>query len=324
MSVFLIDNLVALVSGSIVVVVTAITLIKILMVNPNKFLAVNTLLLFVSNVADVGICITGYNLYNEKWKDSGNYSVFFVRPILAGVMFLTFNVSHFFIAWQYKELSQQVPLLFDGKQDQFDPNKNRSLYWFLLLTNFVSPVVAAVFYYFVLRGIFNPNYQATGFEVAAFEISCAIVTLAATVSGWILVRSVYRIRAFYKSRGQVESMDTKRTVVHATAFGLIIPSFLIAFGLLIAWVADETSASYRKFQTATTVGFLLSDVSEILLCVIFWHLSRKEPELTETADSSDIPRVSEFDEEAELMARIWNSFNRNESRDTEQTSASLA
>jgi hypothetical protein len=67
------------------------------------------------------------------------------------------------------------------------------------------------------------------------------MTLAAVICGVILIMSVYRIRAFYASRGQVESMDTKRTVVHATAFGLIIPPYLIAFCLLMIWVAHRTT-----------------------------------------------------------------------------------
>jgi hypothetical protein len=71
-------------------------------------------------------------------------------------------------------------------------------------------------------------------------------------------------------------------------------------------------------MTAATVAFILSDTSEVLLCWIFWHLSHKEEsDLDASTDSNDVPQVAEFDEEADLMARIWNSFNRQERKDSE-------
>ena len=55
---------------------------------------------------------------------------------------------------------------------------------------------------------------------------------------------------------------------------------------------------------------ILSFFAQLLLCVIFWQLGTVQPVVIPD-DDEDIHgtvQVEEFDEEAELQARIWNRF----------------
>jgi len=53
-------------------------------------------------------------------------------------------------------------------------------------------------------------------------------------------------------------------------------------------------------------------ISQCLLCVTF--IVMNTPELETETESGEI-LVEEFDEDAELQARIWNAFMRNQTHD---------
>lgn len=53
-------------------------------------------------------------------------------------------------------------------------------------------------------------------------------------------------------------------------------------------------------------------ISQCLLCVTF--IVMNTPELERETEAGEI-RVEEFDEDAELQARIWNAFMRNQTHD---------
>jgi len=58
---------------------------------------------------------------------------------------------------------------------------------------------------------------------------------------------------------------------------------------------------------------ITSFLSQCLLCAIFWQLSTPleiDEDTTETETEFVEVHVEEFDEEAELQARIWNNFLR--------------
>ena len=56
---------------------------------------------------------------------------------------------------------------------------------------------------------------------------------------------------------------------------------------------------------------IISFFAQCLLCVIFWQLGTKvEVDETDGETSYGEVQVEEFDEEAELQARIWNGFTR--------------
>ena len=78
-------------------------------------------------------------------------------------------------------------------------------------------------------------------------------------------------------------------------------------------------------QICTFFYILLYWISQILLCVIFWDLGMGENiELTGDDEESQFDEIKEeaFDEDADLQARIWNRFQR-EDRGSVQSSMRL-
>ena len=77
--------------------------------------------------------------------------------------------------------------------------------------------------------------------------------------------------------------------------------------ILFYIMPDKFTSTYNAVWLIST---FVSTIALILLAMIFWDLA--SPAEEETRESVSSIQVDDFDEEAELQARIWNSFNRYE------------
>ena len=110
-------------------------------------------------------------------------------------------------------------------------------------------------------------------------------------------------------------MDTAALCRHATCYSIYLVATLTYFTSYTWWAFSERQAIFAFAQVASIFYWSGSMVSEILLCYIFWDVLSEQvgDDQTEADTASDrnstvAVELEEFDEEAELNAKIWNNF----------------
>jgi hypothetical protein len=142
--------------------------------------------------------------------------------------------------------------------------------------------------------------------------NCCVQTVGVLqiVSGLILVWSTISIHRFFKARNQTDYINTPMLLRHAAAYALYLLSSMFYFGSLFVYILSPFSAKASTVFLYSVVIFMFAQmISELLLMTIFWDLG-KALELEESF-VSEIEAV-DFDEDAELQARMWNHLVRPE------------
>ena len=135
------------------------------------------------------------------------------------------------------------------------------------------------------------------------------------VSGCILVWSVFKIRAFMlATQTKTYVLNVKSMCLHASSFGLYTLSLAVFTVFQARYLFDPSKEAAKASQLSQIAMFIFSFFSQCLLCVIFLQVNTKT-ETTETKEDEESSsavtiKVEDFDEDAELQARIWNSFTR--------------
>jgi hypothetical protein len=147
-------------------------------------------------------------------------------------------------------------------------------------------------------------------------------------SGCILIMAVFKIKKFYREHGIESQLNTGTLWLHSSAFGLYLftealsvvsNSLYVLFGAGGESAIDNTIDSINAI--VQTSWFFLSAIAQCLLCVIFWDLGTRREEHTLETNDLEVTRttfktevqtvvVEDFDEDAELQAKIWNQFSR--------------
>lgn len=102
-------------------------------------------------------------------------------------------------------------------------------------------------------------------------------------------------------------------MLHSTAFGLYLVSDVVYYGLftyhVFHWNSDK---AWSMYFAGGICMYVLSFVSQVLLCLIYWDLGNENPldqDIRDTQSSDRTkPDLEMFDEYAEVQARIWNCF----------------
>lgn len=150
-----------------------------------------------------------------------------------------------------------------------------------------------------------------------------IVRPCAVISGVILLRSMLKIRAFYKKNQAQDQVDTGSLLRHGVAFVL----YLVASALLLpARLLYDYNVDYLYvYQWTLMADTIAQFISQVLLIIIFWNLGKKRSESRpipasqpinlerpeteeESAISVEVETVEDVD--LDLDARIWNGFKR--------------
>jgi len=143
------------------------------------------------------------------------------------------------------------------------------------------------------------------------------------VSGSFLIWSIYAIRRFLKQRAHMShpNLNLKQLLLHSAAFGLFLVSVVVFEFFNLAYSTIEhyhsmnnkpTKAAFFNIWMGLEINLIYcSFFSQILLCSIFWYLSirpdNNDGTITDTTQSTIVTiTVQDFDEDAELQARIWN------------------
>ena len=132
---------------------------------------------------------------------------------------------------------------------------------------------------------------------------------AQIISGIILIWSVYKVRAFMLER-KIESqgLNVRSMWLHASAFGIFtvsIAAFTVVYANYLFHFDQDSTGTVCNI--AFIVMFILSFVSQCLLCAIFWQLGTVETSRKSDSDKSSASSEAS-DQDAELQERIWYSF----------------
>jgi len=99
-------------------------------------------------------------------------------------------------------------------------------------------------------------------------------------------------------------------LIHAGAFGLFMLGSLVGSVMFVIWLLDYTPQTNRDLNIVDLVYAVFSFISQCCICQIFWHLGDAEILTIRDSESYAEVVVQEFDEEAQLMTRIWRQFIR--------------
>lgn len=93
-------------------------------------------------------------------------------------------------------------------------------------------------------------------------------------SGYILVRSVWRIRSFFKNNNAEDWINLNELIRHATAFGIYMISSIIRYTTHELWARyPDSGVALGTFLIGTLLWVIGSMIAQCFLCVIFWTLS---------------------------------------------------
>jgi hypothetical protein len=147
-----------------------------------------------------------------------------------------------------------------------------------------------------------------------FDIFLDLTGLLQWISGVILIRSVFKIRSFFKDHHEIVSLNVKRMTLHASAFIIYIVASISYFSTETLNQVMDNSFSLKLAEQAIVFNSAASFTAQILLILIFLELGKAEVISDSVSSAShstslNAPIVVEsFDLEAEMHARIWNAF----------------
>jgi hypothetical protein len=123
--------------------------------------------------------------------------------------------------------------------------------------------------------------------------------LCEVISGWVLINSVLTIKKFLSSNNS-SVVNIKTLLQQSAAFLLFLIGtavYGVAYTLYTATEGEDKAIN--NFMVVSLIALqVTSFISQCLICVIFRQLSEKT--------RIESVEVAEFDQEAELQARMWN------------------
>jgi hypothetical protein len=121
-----------------------------------------------------------------------------------------------------------------------------------------------------------------------------------------LLKSVSKIRSFFRERDQEDLIDEKTMLLHASAFGLYLLSVLVFSGCSILYFLEHISV--EDYEKGTLFYIWVSFIALLLLALIFWSQGHKL-EVTRGTEGPEVYVETENDDDL-MNARIWNQFQR--------------
>jgi len=129
------------------------------------------------------------------------------------------------------------------------------------------------------------------------------------ISGTYMIHAIFKIKAFFDRQEASNELNLVVMILQGSAFGLYLLADLLYYVLRTLYFIK--SSRIEMLNTSITVYLWMNFVAQLLLIAIFWDLGKPLEEVREdTMDST--PIIEDFDDEAEMMARIWNTFQKDE------------
>lgn len=127
------------------------------------------------------------------------------------------------------------------------------------------------------------------------------------ISGTYMIHAIFKIKAFFDRQEASNELNLVVMILQGSAFGLYLLADLLYYVLRTLYFIK--SSRIEMLNTSITVYLWMNFVAQLLLIAIFWDLGKPlEEDREDTMEST--PVIEDFDDEAEMMARIWNTFQK--------------
>jgi hypothetical protein len=199
-------------------------------------------------------------------------------------------------------------------------------YWIFLGLNIVVPILLLPVdyrYYHAVAIEHLNDEQMIPYTKSLYVVTNGLTNFLQVWSGVYMILGVIKISSFFRKMNAEEHVNNRVMLLHAFAFGLYSVSVTIWFIFNTIYGIDPSEQNL-EFELYALVFVIISDfVSQALLVLILWDLGSPKSvknnlsfldQRVESASSinANPPIVAPFDAEAELHARIWNSFQNEE------------
>lgn len=186
------------------------------------------------------------------------------------------GTAHFLIAEKYRTISEKIPQTFAGQAPKEEGCRAgmKVLFWL----NILIPLCWGVTLYFFINADLNGK-EAQKPVIILNGVATELMGLVQIVTGIILVRSVFKIRSFFKARNDEDCIDTTSLVQHAVSFVLYTATLILYYtAWMLHTILQENAIMFKTFLVSVFVKRIGSLISLLLLCVIFWRLGCKDDE----------------------------------------------
>jgi drug/metabolite transporter (DMT)-like permease len=319
-------SIVMLASGSVMTVVYSAVLLHIYHGKKRKWLTIVVSLLLISQIS---LIVFGYGYMKVNAQYDYSYLNEWLNGGGLGLYYSTFNTAHYLLAEKYRDISKRVPAQLNGKPEPQTTQTEKVVYWLLLCLNVVCGLAYGVAVA-IVQSLRDIVIEKPGLFLTVFKLVVTYATrLCAIISGVILIVGVHRIRKFFKERNATDYINTAMLLRHGFAFGLYLVCSTASAVMLLFVNLNPLNPAYFSLFCCVFIADLIGQlISELFLCEIFWHLgtdTTKQSAQSEPGQESEQDEeilcepveveTEEFDEDAELQAKIWNSLVRSKSKD---------
>jgi hypothetical protein len=222
-----------------------------------------------------GTIMIGYGGYHVNAMQDGKLSSVLFLGIGLSLDQMPFCVSHYLMAVKYQDMARVVPDLLRGKKEKPRTTTAKVIHWVLLTLNILAPLLYgwAVIDYDRTKHVLNQ--PTTDFQTWFCNITAYTSGTLEIVSGIILVRSILKVRDFFRQVGAENYINTKILLRHASAFGLYLLTSTAYFVTWAYFTISGTWSSFQVFLVCLIFYKIGSLTSQILLVCIFWDLGEK-------------------------------------------------
>lgn len=257
---------------------------------------------------------------------------------------LFFNWSHFLLAFKYRHIARTVPYKIQQKEPPKENQCQKVTYCLFYALVFIGPLIQAPSSFFFRKSQLIDRKPPTKLNALILDIGWDLCGVSEISSGIILVQNVWNIKQFFIDQDAEDYINLSELLKHAAAFSLYMFSSMIKYVThsLTSYVPGSHFL-FGLFLLGALVAAIGSFVAQCYLIVIFRSLSKKieitrdshrvmfqslrveqqqngENVLRSSHTSYKSIQVSEYsiksvemteyDEDADLQANLWNSLIR--------------
>jgi hypothetical protein len=212
--------------GLILVLTYLGLLVHILRGNQKKWLIAVTVMLMVSSFGSI---MVSYALVEIMLKKQPTTIVVIILGAGVGVKYGMFTVSHLMLAEKYQQMSKRVPCVLLGLQETPQSDCSRWTGKILMALNVIAPIAQGTSCYFLRETQFVEKQKPPQWLPLFVTSSYAFVGMLLVVSGIILIKSVIKIRSFFKAQNASEYIDVPMLIRHSVSFGLYLVTIVCFF-----------------------------------------------------------------------------------------------
>lgn len=247
---------------ALLVVLFSLTLVKVCRGSSLRIVIWLIILLIISNASAVIVELLIVGTFVNPTHTS---------PIVADVALATsyfiqmstFSVAHWILAAKYRMNAAEMPLIVQGKQVPEEQRESRRRNFRLVLALNILATFAELLFDIPLNiALFSTTTESpSAFVLYGAIITPTVMTVFLVVSGVVLIRSILKIRNFYRDSGTESQLNTRALLFHAVAFGLYM------IGVVLYAIAWDISTRFPTNEKLVAIMMVVYTVQIVISAV---------------------------------------------------------